>query len=83
MLEIMNCGFYFIGDYKGVSQDRFNCRVDFSPIKGSEYQVTVYINNKWIGQGTLQGDPSRWIAEVFAMRFILEPMTFPNQEPGC
>jgi len=63
-------------------RNRVPYTVHFMPLGGIEYSIRVYGQNKLISLGTLTGSPDRWIAEVFVMRGILDPMIFSEDLTG-
>jgi hypothetical protein len=74
MLELKNCVFEFAGIDKRVPgpDNQYRIVVIFSPIKAADYTIKVYVRNLLIGEGALTGDPNRWIAEAFAMGFMMD-----------
>ena len=74
MIELKNCVFEFAGIDKTVPgpDNQYRISVIFSPIAAADYRIMVYVRNLLIGEGTLTGDPSRWIAEAFAMGFMMD-----------
>ncbi len=81
MLQLENASFTFSGEDTSIPPpvNRYPVTVHMVPIGPADYSVRCYCRNALIGSGRLQGDPSRWMAEVFAMRFLMEPMKFTEE----